>query len=431
MWAADNQGNFLGRISIRRNQVASMEGDVEDLEFFQRKISERFSDLLPSSATKDHLPPLPSHPPPQPPPSSSDSSTAVPDASSATDSAPNGTASVTTSDNILSIAWLRKLVDAFLCCEAEFKAVLLTDDRELSHLIKSPLDRLIPEMLDRKVKALDICNGITHGVEAIRLVQKQAEIAVSALEQKPFTDGQIRRAKRALASLLTSIVVDEKEGNGGKSAERSWSFGRSRGSANTRGRNPANFRSLSWSVSKNWSAAKQIQAIASNLYPPRGGESTGLAMTVYIMSVVLAFVMWALVAAIPCQERAGLGTHIPVPKQLGWAQGMCGLQEKIAEEWKKKEKKGSAGLMEEVVKVERTAQALMDIFEKFQFPMEEQMEAEVVALVAELADICGRMEEGLGPLQLQIREVFHRIVRSRAEVLDMLDQAAKAAAQNV
>jgi hypothetical protein len=46
---------------------------------------------------------------------------------------------------------------------------------------------------------------------------------------------------------------------------------------------------------------------------------------------------------------------------------------------------------------------------------------EVAARVAELAEICQRMEEGLMPLQQQIRELFHRIVRSRTEILDLLD----------
>lgn len=242
---------------------------------------------------------------------------------------------------------------------------------------------------------------------------------------------QIRRARRALAGVLGSTVVDEKEG--GKSTERSWSFGRRNSSgASSKDRHHApSFKSLSWSVAKNWSAAKQIQAISSNLNPPRGGDSIGLALTVYIMSVVLVFVMWTLVAAIPCQERAGLGTHIPVPKQSGWAQGICGLQEKIAEEWKKKEKRGSAGLMEEVVKVEKLAQSLVEFADNFQYPMEEEKEAEVAAQVAELVETCRRMEEGLGPLQQQIREVFHRLVRSRAVVLEVLDHAGKSSSPHV
>ncbi|GAB2235216.1 hypothetical protein Droror1_Dr00027711 [Drosera rotundifolia] len=43
------------------------------------------------------------------------------------------------------------------------------------------LDRL---SLDRTVKALGVCNGITHGVEAIRHAQKLAEVVVLALEHR-------------------------------------------------------------------------------------------------------------------------------------------------------------------------------------------------------------------------------------------------------
>ncbi|GMH09374.1 hypothetical protein Nepgr_011215 [Nepenthes gracilis] len=418
MWASENHGIFLGRLSTRRNQVASMGGDVEDLEFFHRKISDCFSNLLPSSqkGRHNHAQSYQQKPPISESAAASDASTS---ASVATETA--------ATEALLSIGWLRELLDVFLCCEAEFKVVLM--GREPSHLVKSPLDKLIPELLDRYVKALDICNAITHGVEAIRHVQKQAEIVVSAFEQKPFTDGQSLRARKALTSLLTSIVVAEEQGNRSKSTnERSWSSGRRSGSSTSeKDRPPANFRSLSWTVSTNWSAAKQIQAICSNLYAPRGGESTGLAMTVYTMSVVLAFVMWALVSAIPCQDRNGLPAHISLPKQSGWAKIMCGLQEKFAEDWKKKVKRGAAGLMDEVVKVEKAAQSLIDLLDGSQSSMEAMQELEVAAQVAELAETCQRMEEGLGPLQLRIREVFHRIVMSRAE---LLDKAAEASMQS-
>lgn len=117
---------------------------------------------------------------------------------------------------------------------------------------------------------------------------------------------QVKRAKKALNNLLTSINVDDKETN-----HDSWTFGR-RGPATNRDRTGGNFRSISQTFAKSWSASKQIQAISSNLQAPRGGEPTGLALPVYIMSMVLVFVMWALVAAIPCQERAGLGAHFQV-----------------------------------------------------------------------------------------------------------------------
>jgi hypothetical protein len=385
MRATDNQGSFLNRISIRRNQVVSMDGnheqELEDLELFQKHVADRFSELL--SSTSDD-------------------------------------------DSLLSIAWLRKLLDVFLCCEAEFKAVLLMA-RDPSQISKPPLDRLVPEFLDRVVKALDVCNAVSQGVESVCHYQKLAEIAVSALEQRPIGDGQVRRAKKALNSLM--LTLEDKEGSTHKTAERTWSFGR-RGASSNKDRSTAgNFRSLSWTMSKGWSAAKQIQAMSANLVAPRGGESSGLALPVYIMSTIMVFVMWALVAAIPCQERTGLPTHFPVPRQLGWAQSMIVLQDRIAEEWKKKKEKNKlAGLLEETQRLERLGQSLIEFSDSFQFPGDADRLEEVAAQVGELAETCKKMEEGLVPLQQQIREVFHRVVRSRTEVLDVLDQGGKISA---
>ncbi|CBI34385.3 hypothetical protein VitviT2T_001705 [Vitis vinifera] len=384
MPATEYQGSFLGRISIRRNQIASMDGnheqDLEDLEIFQKHVADRFSDLLSASdATAD--------------------------------------ASV---DPLLSIAWLRKLLDVFLCCEAEFKALVFMG-RDPSHIARPPLDRLIPELLERVVKALDVCNAVTHGVESVRHWHKLAEIAVTALEQRPIGEGQVRRAKKALSSLVASMTVEDKESINSKATERAWSFGR-RGSKD---RIAGQFRSLSWTVSKSWSAAKQIQLMLGNIAAPRGAESTGLASPVFVMSIVLSFVTWTLVAAIPCQERSGLPTHFPIPRQLPWAQSIIGLQDRIGEDWKKKEKKGSAGLLEEMQKMEKLGQSLIEFADSFHFPAEPERVEEVAAQVTELAETCRKMEEGLGPLQQQIREVFHRMVRSRGEMLDILDQAGK------
>lgn len=367
MPVTDNQGSFLNRISIRRNQVSNVENnheqDQEDLELFQKHVAERFADLLPSDSltTAD---------------------------SPAKDQSP-----------LFSISWYRKLLDVFLCCEAEFKALVLIG-RDPVQFSKPPLDRLVPDILDRSIKSLDICNAVTHGLELVRHWQKLAVTAVTALERKPMGDGQVRRAKKALNTLLTSMMLDDKENNyHAKVAERTWSFGRRSGAAgnnnaNNKDRTNGTFRSMSWPVAKSWSASKQVQAMASTLVAPRGGESTGLALPIYIMSTIFVFVMWGLVSAIPCQERTGLMTHFPMMRNLNWGQSLISLQDKIAEEWKKKEKKGTTGLLDELQKTE-------------------------------MAEICRKMEEGLAPLQQQIREVFHRIVRSRGEVLEVLDQVGK------
>ncbi|XP_030454265.2 protein ROH1 [Syzygium oleosum] len=408
MPATEYQGSFLGRISIRRSQVVSMDGhheqELEDLDLFQRNIADRFSELLPSP------------PPPPPPPDGGDG-----------DSSASASADVT----FLSVAWLRKLLDVFLCCEAEFKAFLIMGrERDPSVITKPPLDRLLPELLDRAVKALDVCNAVMNGVDAVRHCQKLSEIAVAALEQQPIGEGQARRAKKALGSMMAVLAAEDKESSSHRSTERTWSFGRRGGSAGTnKDRSAAaQFRTLSWGVSKNWSASKQIQAMSANLVVPRGAEASGLALPVYIMGAITVFVMSALVAAIPCQERSGLAMHLQVPKQFAWAQSMTALQEKIGEEWKRKEKRGTAGLMEEVQRMERLGQALAEFADSFQFPSEGERTEEAAARAAELAETCRRMEEGLVPLQMQIREVFHRIVRSRSEVLDVLVQAGKLSA---
>lgn len=167
--------------------------------------------------------------------------------------------------------------------------------------------------------------------------------------------------------------------------------------------------------------------MSSNLAAPRGGEPTGLVIPVYLMSSILVFVMWVMVASIPCQERTGLGVHLQLSKQFTWPQPIIALQDKIGEDWKKKEKKGRSGLLEETQRLEKLAKTLVEFAEGFKFPVEVEKAEEVAAQVAEMGDICRSMEEGLVALQMQVTELFHRIVRSRAETLDVLDQVSKVA----
>ncbi|MBA0691072.1 hypothetical protein Golax_007720 [Gossypium laxum] len=352
----------------------TQEQELEDIELFQKHVSDRFTEL--SSPPED--------------------------------------------DALLSVSWLHRLLDVFLCCEAEFEAILIMD-RDPSQLSKPPFDRLIPEFIERAVKALDICNAVANGVDSVRHCQKLSEIVISALDQNPLGDGHAKRAKKALLMLLSAMNLDDKEGTHVKATERSWSFGR-------RGVNKeqiaGHFRSLSWQVAKNWSSAKQIQSMIYNLVAPRGAEASGLPSPIYTMNVIMIFVMWAMVAAIPCQERNGLPTHFPVPKQLNWAHSLIGLQEKIADEWKKKEKKGMSGLLDELQKMEKLAQSLMDFTDSFHFPGDAEKVKEAAANVSELKEIFRRMDQGLTPLQMHIREVFHRIVRSRTEFLDVLEKGS-------
>lgn len=358
--------------------------EMEDLELFQKHVGDRFSELF-STTTED-----------------------------------------SSGDALLSISWLRRLLDELLCIEAEFKAVLLMG-RDPSQIAKPPLDKLLPELLDRFVKSLDVCNAVVLGLDAVKNLQRLAEIVVDALEVTPLGDGQVRRAKKALSALIAAMLHEDNAY--AKGTERNRSFGRRSGNSGSNSKDRV--RALSWTMARNWSASKQIHAMMSNLAAPRGAESSGLAQPVYIMSTVLVFVMWAFVAAVPCQERNGLGTHFPLPRQLNWAQPLIGLQEKIAEEWKKKEKKGNVGLLEEMHRMEKLGQSLVEFADSFQFPPETERLDEMKKNVEDLAEICKKMDQGLEPMQQQIREVFHRIVRSRSEFLVVLDQAGKLSAPAV
>ncbi|XP_057423901.1 protein ROH1 [Lotus japonicus] len=367
----------------RRDQVHSMEGGStleHELESFQQHVTDRFLDL--SSAGPDDL---------------------------------------------LSLSWVGKLLDHFLSCQEEFKAIL---NAHKAQALRPPLDRMVADYFERSVKALDVCNAIRDGIEQIRQWQKLLEIVLFALggNQRSIGEGQFRRAKKALIDLAIGML-DDKDSNASVS-HRNRSFGKSRDNHQSQNHNNNNhhhrslghFRSLSWSVSRTWSAARQLQAIGNNTYPPRASDlvaSHGLAMPVFIMNSILLFVMWALVAAIPCQDR-GLHAHFTIPRNYTWAVPLLSLHERIFEESKKRERKNACGLLKEIYQIEKCARAMNELADSVQFPLTEEREGEVRKRVQEVSQVCDALKDGLDPLERQVREVFHRIVRSRTEGLDSL-----------
>jgi hypothetical protein len=270
---------------------------------------------------------------------------------------------------------------------------------------------------------LDVCNAIRDGIEQIREWKKLLEIVLCALDdQRLFGEGQFRRAKKALIDLSISML-DEKDSTASTLAQRNRSFGRQQASSRDQHhRNLGHFRSLSWSVSRSWSAARQLQAIGNNLVVPRGNEvvaTNGIAVAVYSMNTILLFVMWALVAAIPCQDR-GLQVHFSIPKQFPWAQSVLSLHERILEESRKRDRRNACGLLRELYQMDKCTRVMSELTDWAQFPLTEEKEGEVRQKVMELANVCEVLKEGLDPLERQVREVFHRIVRSRTEGLDSL-----------
>ncbi|XP_042501270.1 protein ROH1-like [Macadamia integrifolia] len=185
-----------------------------------------------------------------------------------------------TGKDLLSLSWIRHLLDAFLCCQEDLRAILFNGKALIS---RRPLDRMINESFERSLKALDVCNAIRDGVEQVRKWQKHLEIVFCALDscQRTLGEGQFRWAKKTLTD-LTIAMLDEKD-SGSIFAHRNRSFERNNNSGGKDHHAAGHFRSLSCSVSRSWSSTGQLQVIGNNLTPPRGNgivATCGLAVPV-------------------------------------------------------------------------------------------------------------------------------------------------------
>lgn len=371
-------------ISLRRNnQVVSMENaqeqelELRELDFFQAHVAERLSSLAADGESKDHR--------------------------------------EERRGPLVTLSFLQKLLDAFICVEEEFKALLLQLlFRDPALLSRPPVNGLVEGFLDAAVKSLDICNAVTQVLESLGFCQKQAEIAASSLTPSgAIGEAQLHRARRALSKLLDFLAPSHRFPRGAATTERASSFGRSsRIDGSSSGGSSGNTRQcLSLNVFRNWSAVKQIQSMWGNLTLPRAGETTALVTAVYTMNAVNVFVMWMLVAAFSGQAPVNFPQ---LPKQLPWAAPMAALQERVAEDGKR-DRRGSPapGILAELQAMVRCGRVLAEL--------DGQCEEQLLAGVAdELAATCQAMEDNLGPLQRRVREVFHRVVLSRAEILDCL-----------
>ncbi|KAG8389880.1 hypothetical protein BUALT_Bualt01G0024900 [Buddleja alternifolia] len=364
-------------LSRRRDQIHSMgspnqsTGHGDELEAFQRQVAKHFQELL----TAD-------------------------------------------SGEILSIKWLQNLLDTFLCCQEEFKVILFNNKVCLN---KPPMDKYVSDYYERSVKALDVCNAIRDGIDQIRQWQKSLEIVLCSFDnQRSIGEGHFRRAKKALADLAIGMLDDK--GSNNVLGHRNRSFGRN--NLQKEHKSLGHYRSLSWSVSRTWSASKQLQAISGNLVVPRNNETistNGLNLAVFTMSYVLLFVMWALVAAIPCQDR-GLQTHFNVSKQFLWAGPILLLHERILEESKKRDRRSACGLLREIHEIENCARKMNELADCVKFPLTEEKEREVKQRVEEVGLVYEGIKDGLDPLERRVREVFRRIVCSRMEGLDCISR---------
>jgi hypothetical protein len=225
-------------LSLRRDTAAMPSGEEADLEAFQRHVAAALSELLPPEA----------------------------------------------GDEVLSAAWIRRLLEAFVLCQEEFR-VVVAQARRRGGALPPPAERLVAEFHERAIKALDVCNAARDGVDQVRRWERLAAVAASAPGEEVH-EGQLRRARKALSDLA---------------GHRNRSFGRATPSRSAvAGSGSSHFRSLFWSVSRTWSAARQLQA-----------SGAGLARTT--RALPRPSTPWAasstspLVAAVPCPDRAAAG----------------------------------------------------------------------------------------------------------------------------
>ncbi|KAF3651923.1 hypothetical protein BC332_32492 [Capsicum chinense] len=330
--------------------------------------------------------------------------------------------SVAPADEFLSIAWIQKLLDAFTSCQEELR-IVLNNNKEL--LLKLPQDKLLSDYFDRTIKALDICNSARDGIGKIRLWQKHLEIVVSALDsrQKMIGEGQLRRTRKSLMDLAL-VMLEEKE-TGSVLSQRNRSFGRHNKAKDHQRRPSGHSRSLSWSVSQSWSASKQLQSIASHLVAPRGHEiaaTNGIASLIFTMNFVLLFVLWVLVAAVPCQDRS-LQIHFTVPRQFSWSNALWLLHGRIMDEAKKPERRNSNGLLKEIYQLEKCVHHLTDLIDSAQLPLTEGLMEEIKMGGQDLSAVCEDLKAGLSPLERHLKEVFRKIMSCRTEGLELLGSA--------
>ncbi|CAD6261596.1 unnamed protein product [Miscanthus lutarioriparius] len=314
-------------------------------------------------------------------------------------------------DDVLSLAWTRRLLDAFLLCLEEFHTLLFGSG--ISPATRPPLDRLAADIFDRTVKALDLCNAVRDGLDLVRQWRKHLAIAAAVLASSsssasssspPLGEAQIRRARKALTD-LTILMLEDRDGGASSASATAPSV-------------PVLERVLAWS------AARQLQAIgeacpcpARRTTPPREASPRQS----HTMGAVLFIVAFALVAAIPCQDR-GLHVHFSVPRNLPCSGPITTLYERILDESKKKERKNSCGLLKEIHQIELSSRHLMEITDAAEFPLHEDKDTQVREAAQDLVQLCETIKEGLDPLEREVRQMFHRIVRTRTEILDCLSK---------
>nr|CAD1838733.1 unnamed protein product [Ananas comosus var. bracteatus] len=291
-------------------------------------------------------------------------------------------------DDVLSLSWARKLLDVFLICLEEFRVLLFNSGAQATPP-PPPLDRLLADFFDRAVKALDVCNAVRDGVDQIRQWKKLLDIGSppSPPPGGPAPPQQQQRQQRQRQRRPLPLPLVERLALVVRGAAAAGHRRRPRGAA--RGRRRRHRRPRRRGVRDERRAL--LHHVGAGGRDPVPGPR-------------------------PADALLGAAARVPVGGAAACAAGA------IVEESKRKDRKHSAGLLKEIYQIERCSRQLVEITDAVHFPMDAEREAEVREAVGEIAHVCEALKEELDPLERQVREVFHRIVRSRTEGLDCLSR---------
>jgi hypothetical protein len=136
-------------LSLRRDTTAMPSGEEADLEAFQRHVAATLAELLPGGEA------------------GGDAATAGAGAAAAG------------GEEFLSAAWIRRLLEAFVICQEEFRVVVAQARRRGA--LPAAAEKMVAEFHERAIKALDVCNAARDGVDQVRRWERLADIAASVL----------------------------------------------------------------------------------------------------------------------------------------------------------------------------------------------------------------------------------------------------------
>ncbi|XP_059636136.1 protein BYPASS1-LIKE-like [Cornus florida] len=307
----------------------------------------------------------------------------------------------------LSLSWIRQLFKVFLSCLKEFKELLDHNGRDLKRGVRN---RLISPCVFICLRSLELLNGIRDGLLYVEEWGGEVLKMLLLLCTPNVGRPQFDKARNALNRLSISIQ-NEKESN--------WALADSM-EENEGNLNLEPARRFSSRVSRMWSASMQLKLLRTSLFLPTLGDNAvtnGIADSAFTMGCVQFTVLFCLVAAVPCQGRridASFFEEHMSPYR--WYEPLHSIWKKIYEEARKAENLYCCGLLNEVCLIEQCTRDLSNLINSVEYPLTQENREERAQVVKKLRNIDAALEDGLEPLDEELKDGWSKIASFRIEV---------------